>query len=496
LQRQKKPFCARHSFLFSADDLPAATKNERNQVIIEAKFERRDQRVLRFVSLLFAVLAVIATSIAAVESTSRNVPSAFYVRQSLSQALASESFFRPPSTPGGAISSPRTFTFLDFNNLDEFWLWLEGPVLEFFYPGEPSVFWDSDSSSKVLRPRSLVGGHNLVLGVPRLRQVRSEKQGCDTLHNFASDAEPCFSSGEAAADSTAPFGAFGPDRLPATFQSATALGSWRRVQGRVSDYPGGGFVFNLPDLRNATARAQALEAIADLRNNSWVDAKTRAVFLEFAIYNANENWFAVAQFIVELPRVGGIVTSTDIRINRLRYLMAERDRAATAFEALSLGLWGVYLILIYWLRCADLYGCYFLCWKRGVQDGVDERKAAKMRTDAKVRMAMSPLMPWLLDLSLALLLLLWATLRIVAASYAEDIDWYQHADFANIGVVSQLLSVANHVTSLILVVLWGRLVPHLTAIPPMRKLLVMVSLMMGEFLKGWCCVSRARVVLR
>ena len=43
---------------------------------------------------------------------------------------------------------------------------------------------------------------------------------------------------------------------------------------------------------------------ATLKKNEWIDPYTRAVFLEFAIYNANVNKFSLLILLVEFPEIG------------------------------------------------------------------------------------------------------------------------------------------------------------------------------------------------
>lgn len=56
--------------------------------------------------------------------------------------------------------------------------------------------------------------------------------------------------------------------------------------GNINTYGGGGFVATLP---KDYAAAQAL--VASLKRNLWIDRATRAVFLDFTVYNANINVF-------------------------------------------------------------------------------------------------------------------------------------------------------------------------------------------------------------
>jgi hypothetical protein len=57
-------------------------------------------------------------------------------------------------------------------------------------------------------------------------------------------------------------------------------------KGLMNKYGGGGFVQLLSPDQNVT-----LQIIDDLYQNLWIDRATRAIFLDFTIYNANINLF-------------------------------------------------------------------------------------------------------------------------------------------------------------------------------------------------------------
>ena len=76
-------------------------------------------------------------------------------------------------------------------------------------------------------------------------------------------------------------------------------------------YTGGGQVQNLHYQRNVS---EAI--IAELKKNKWIDRGTRFVSVDFTVYNANLNLFAVIKLAFEFPATGGIVPSQDIEILR------------------------------------------------------------------------------------------------------------------------------------------------------------------------------------
>ncbi|CAF4443225.1 unnamed protein product, partial [Adineta steineri] len=53
----------------------------------------------------------------------------------------------------------------------------------------------------------------------------------------------------------------------------------------------------------------------------WITLGTRAIILDFTVYNANLNLFCQVQLMFEFPAVGGIVTSSKFRaVKLIRYV--------------------------------------------------------------------------------------------------------------------------------------------------------------------------------
>ena len=53
----------------------------------------------------------------------------------------------------------------------------------------------------------------------------------------------------------------------------------------------------------ATRRADALEIIDEMKQNLWLDRGTRAVFIDFTVYNANINLFCVIRSVAAAAAV-------------------------------------------------------------------------------------------------------------------------------------------------------------------------------------------------
>lgn len=75
------------------------------------------------------------------------------------------------------------------------------------------------------------------------------------------------------------------------------------LQGLRALYGGGGFVADL-----GYTKASALRVIHNLQNNSWIDERTRAVFIEFMIFDSSTNLFSAASYLFEAIPLGGATT--------------------------------------------------------------------------------------------------------------------------------------------------------------------------------------------
>lgn len=74
------------------------------------------------------------------------------------------------------------------------------------------------------------------------------------------------------------------------YQTAEKLENWY-TWGIVSYYPGGGYIV---DLSNTTNESHKI--IEHLKNTIWIDRGTRAVIIEFTVYNANINMFCSIKY--------------------------------------------------------------------------------------------------------------------------------------------------------------------------------------------------------
>lgn len=103
--------------------------------------------------------------------------------------------------------------------------------------------------------------------------------------------------------------------------------------GEYNTYSGGGYI-----LKFVKNRASAYLLIKELVEHDWINRNTRAVFLEFTMYNPNVNLFLYAMLLTEFPEVGSVVTWTDI----------QAFKPILNFSSLGFGLKVAYMIVLFY----------------------------------------------------------------------------------------------------------------------------------------------------
>ncbi|KAK2167555.1 hypothetical protein LSH36_26g04065 [Paralvinella palmiformis] len=91
------------------------------------------------------------------------------------------------------------------------------------------------------------------------------------------------------------------------------------VWGNVASYSGGGYVAEL-----GTKPGEALKMIQYLRDTRWLDRSSRALFVEFNLYNPNTNLFSIVTLGLEFPASGGVIPFPVVQTLRLYNYVGSR----------------------------------------------------------------------------------------------------------------------------------------------------------------------------
>ena len=78
--------------------------------------------------------------------------------------------------------------------------------------------------------------------------------------------------------------------------------------GEYTTYGGGGYI-----LKFTTNRAAANLMMQEIKTHNWIDRGTRAIILEFTLYNGNTHLFTYVNFIIETTETGGVFLWLEIR---------------------------------------------------------------------------------------------------------------------------------------------------------------------------------------
>ncbi|KAA0196751.1 Polycystin 2 [Fasciolopsis buskii] len=194
------------------------------------------------------------------------------------------------------------------NNMDDFWKVLQGPVMEALYDNH----WYNNAPMRD-DERLSIGYDNLLIGIPRLRQLRMPSNSCLIPMDFRDDIKECYGQYDQTKEDTTAFGL--QQGTAWQFTSSDEL-EMSRFWGSAGLYGGGGYYIDLSI--NRTVADQQLQVLFD---NLWLDRGTRAIFLHFTSYNPNLNLFCVAEILIESPGSGNLITTSEFRsIKLLRYV--------------------------------------------------------------------------------------------------------------------------------------------------------------------------------
>ncbi|XP_008828400.1 polycystin-2 [Nannospalax galili] len=216
------------------------------------------------------------------------------------------------------VSKTDKTNFKTLSSMEDFWKFTEGSFLD-------GLYWKAQSSNQTEADnRSFIFYENLLLGVPRLRQLRVRNGSCTIPQDLRDEIKECYDVYSVSSEDRAPFGPRnGTAWIYTSEKDLNGSSHW----GIIATYSGAGYYLDLSRTREETA-AQ----IAGLRKNFWLDRGTRATFIDFSVYNANINLFCVVRLLVEFPATGGVVPSWQFQPVKLIHYVTTFDFFLAACE--------------------------------------------------------------------------------------------------------------------------------------------------------------------
>ena len=181
-----------------------------------------------------------------------------------------------------------------------------------------------------------------ILGLVRLRQVRVKKDSCRIPDSLAEYITECYGPFSESVMDSAPFGPVDPNTNTGTWKwySEAELKEGSYTGRSNIDYPGSGFNVTLP-----MDYSGVLEKLYYLKDNNWIDRQTRAIFIDFIVYNANTRLITLVKVAIEFPASSGCRPFLLLRTSRIdRLVGSEMSRTAMLAETILLVLVSLYIV--------------------------------------------------------------------------------------------------------------------------------------------------------
>uniref|UniRef100_A0A7S3DBJ1 Polycystin cation channel PKD1/PKD2 domain-containing protein n=1 Tax=Palpitomonas bilix TaxID=652834 RepID=A0A7S3DBJ1_9EUKA len=192
---------------------------------------------------------------------------------------------------------------------DQFYDYIRTDFVEKITP-DPSEY-----ASMSIESRRTIMGYNLIVGAIQVRQVRIDSEACDAIPpGMETVLSRCYGSYSASGQSQ---NSFGPPGEEGKYTFSERGGALRPLtRGELGSYPASGYIEPL-----SLNRTRTIELVDQLQADGWISDKTRAIFIEFSLYNPNVNQFLTVRLLGEIPQSGGIITSFAVNSIRVfRYL--------------------------------------------------------------------------------------------------------------------------------------------------------------------------------
>lgn len=404
--------------------------NKLNQIIIDHRY-RKKIRDKHYVRLFFYICFLMLITTLGVYESTRDDKTAHFLNSGLINSLATDNINY------GVSPIPKNFA--GINSKSDFWLWMKGLFVDVMYPNPSPGYWQGGNF--IPRGDGYILDHIRIIGVPRLRQQRSKVMSCDTHGQFDSLTPICMGGYDTSSFTNQNY-AFSSEN---DIDGAWTWGSAARK------YDGNGFVEFLP-LPSANNNDDALAKINQLMNISWVDARTRVVFLEFVALNSNENQFVYATMMVEFPLVGGAIPSWDFAVVKLHKYVTQSDYAVLGLE------WIVIVSMV-------LY-------------------ASREFTQMKSVNVINYFSSYYNVLDLLIILIFFACLAIHASciAMANDVNWLTTAFPNKTLMIARWATTQSALYSFMVLLVWFKLLDYLSVIKKISRLIVMAEMMLRQLL--------------
>jgi len=220
----------------------------------------------------------------------------------------------------------------EVESASKFWQYINRSFVPALYGNDTEHYFYPDHSPSVFLPIGVDGqaglvktSANVLLGVGRLRMLKVLPNMECKVASYLEEAFPtCFGPFSASYEDRESFGP--PNMLTGDNVFPYYSLDGQATEGKVSIYPAGGFM--APFTSNYNVTTTMIQTMVD---NDFVGPATRAIILDFTIYNFNLGYYAVCRMLFEVTPSGNWVNTFDVDILMPRHI--------DAISAIFLGDW-------------------------------------------------------------------------------------------------------------------------------------------------------------
>ncbi|XP_028731528.1 polycystic kidney disease protein 1-like 2 isoform X2 [Peromyscus leucopus] len=169
-------------------------------------------------------------------------------------------------------------------------------------------------------PGFVTDGNSKLVGSAHIRQVRVQEGSCPVAQQLRASFDGCHAPYSLDVEDLADYGEGwnasahnNSNGFPQVWQyQSQSQRQGYPMWGKLTVYGGGGYVVTLGADRQSASRI-----LQYLFDNSWLDTLTRAVFVEFTVYNANVNLFCIVTLTLENSGLGTFFSHASLQSLRL-----------------------------------------------------------------------------------------------------------------------------------------------------------------------------------
>lgn len=227
-----------------------------------------------------------------------------------------------------------------------YWTYLEGTLMPAMYPHNEDTRMAGNESTQ-LHPLDLT---NRLMGGIRMRQIRVvQKDNCQVGSLFEQYQTLCFPAyNEQLTESQE---SFGPKRIYRWSEDGD--GAWH--DGKLASYSPNGFMQTF-----STNRSRTMTEMRTLKDQHFLDAATRAVMVDFTVWNANLGLYAVSRIVHEFAPSGAVSGTVRVLVMSERFFTPGGTKTLGEWFAI-IGEVAIILFVVFYLG-EEFSECSVMKW--------------------------------------------------------------------------------------------------------------------------------------